>query len=282
MPKTLYQTINWQAPWYQTLAIPPLGAENFTQVKDWLNASLVTPIFNYRSHAIHFVSQDDLPPNTAYETFIAQTGNVPTRDNFHDLLGGMIWLNFPKTKAVFNQLHQQNIEQVGVQSQRSLIRNILTLFDENGGVVVSSDRSLLQDLQTFDWQTALWEKRNNWQSQLTQFFPVGHALLEKLITPRPNITAHVILLTAEQTWFEQSIDQQRQGLDNFLSQFFIKLASQTQLNSKMFQPLPVMGIPDFCEQQFATFYQDTTIFREPRHAPPSTIYTLTGHQTVTH
>lgn len=274
MVQSLYQQINWHAPWYHTLDIPLLNTQNFIHVKDWLNVSLPKPIYTYQNKSIEFVAQDELPPNIAYETFIAQTGNIPTRDNFHDLLGGLIWLNFPNTKAVFNQLHQKDIEKIGVQNQRSLIRNILTLFDENGGVVVSSDKSILQELQQFNWQAALFDKRHAWLTHQTKFFPIGHALLEKLIEPRKPITAHVLLLNAKTDFFEQSISQQRAMLDDFLTQFFLDLAAQADLNSKMFQPLPVLGIPNFYDNQTLDFYQDTSVFREPRNAPLSAIYPL--------
>lgn len=270
---SLYHAINWQALWYRTLTIPPCHT-NFHHVKDWLNTANTSTIYNYRNQPINFVAQDDLPPNTAYETFIAQTGHIPTRDNFHDLLGGVIWLNYPKAKAVFNQLHQQDIEKNGVQHQRSLIRNILTLFDENGGVVVSRDKRLLQELQQFNWQSALFDKKSQWLDGHTQFFPIGHALLEKLITPRNNITAHVILLDVSDGFFNQTIEQQRDTLDKFLCHFSLNLAQKADLTSKMFQPLPVMGIGGFSHHQTLAFYQDKTIFREPRNAPPSGIYRL--------
>ena len=291
MMNQLYHQINWQAPWYNKLAIPPLFSllkDTFSianpikpvdnPVKDWLNFSLTTPIYTYQHHPIHFVAQDDLPANTAYETFIAQTGNIPTRDNFHDLLGGLIWLNFPKTKAVFNQLHQQDIEKNGIQPKRSLLRNILTLFDENGGVVVSDDIALLQALQSFDWQTCLYAKRQTWLTEHALFFPIGHALLEKLIDPRPNITAHVILLQVEPNWLSQDSQTQRQRLDDFLSQFFLALANHETLTSKMFQPLPVLGIPNFWQPQTLYFYQNKDIFRVARLAPPSPIYTYQHHE----
>lgn len=274
MLSQLYSQINWHAPWYAPLIIPPLFIQPYCCVKDWLNASLTQPIMNYQHKAIRFVPQDNLPVDTAYETYIAKTGNIPTRDNLHDLLGGLIWLNFPKTKAVFNQLHQQDIEKTGIQPTRSVIRNILTLFDENGGVVVSSDMTVLQGLQSFNWQSALFDNRNSWLNHQTNFFPIGHALLEKLIEPRDSITAHVMLLYVAPDWHSQDVASQRVSLDNFLSQFFLTLPQAHHLTSKMFQPLPVLGIAQFRLGQSRDFYANKTIFREPRSAPPSPIYSL--------
>ena len=36
-----------------------------------------------------FVRQDELPRGEAYESFIARTGRVPTRDNLHDFFNGL-------------------------------------------------------------------------------------------------------------------------------------------------------------------------------------------------
>lgn len=269
-----YQTINWQQMWYQNLMIPPMT--NTTKcVYDWLNQScqnLTKPLTNFYQQEITFIPQSQLPENVAYETHIAKTGQIPTRDNWHDLLNGIIWLNFPKTKAIFNQLHHQDIAKNGVQASRSTLRNILTLFDENGGVVVSSQRPILQSLRNFDWKKALFDERKQWQGEQknTIFFPVGHALLEKLIQPRHNITSHLLLVLVKDDWFSLTTIEQRQQLDEYLSEFFYQLGQldDNLLTAKMFQPLPVLGIAGFCqENQQLEFYQDITIFRQQAPRP---------------
>lgn len=258
MFNTLYQAIDWQAPWYQALATLTAATTENASVADSLNAQLPDGLTNAFAKPLKFVSQDSLPEGMAYESFIAQTGNIPTRDNFHDLLGGLIWLNFPKMKAVFNQLHEQDIAQYGIQAARSRLRNVLTLFDENGGVVVSEQLPVLQALQSFDWHTALWRYRDQWQHS-TQFFPIGHALLEKMIEPRLGICAHCLLVQADRGFFELDKFSQRAQLDNWLSAFFLQHAAN--LHSKGFQPLPVLGIPEFVAEQDASFYQNTQVFR---------------------
>ena len=45
-----------------------------------------------------FVPQPGLPEGEAYESFIARTDSVPTRDKLHDLFNGLCWLRFPETK----------------------------------------------------------------------------------------------------------------------------------------------------------------------------------------
>ena len=47
------------------------------------------PTEDNQVQALKFVSQDALPEGEAYESFIATTGNIPTRDNLHDLFNGL-------------------------------------------------------------------------------------------------------------------------------------------------------------------------------------------------
>lgn len=271
MLNSLYSQIDWQKKWYQSLFVPNISKKHQTgNVADWLNnvinenrqKSINDNWQNYQHQQICFVPQEMLPKNLAYETFISQTGKIATRNNFHDLFNGLIWLNYPKTKAILNYLHHQDIEKLGVKATRSPLRNALTLFDENGGIVVSCDKPLLNDLQKFHWQTVLWHQRQKWLEDKTiQFFSFGHALLEKLMQPRKNICSHVLLLQVLPDFFIASIEEQRKKIDTFLSQIFLKIT----LQPKIFQPLPVLGIPDFClENRCQIFYQDSQVFRLPR------------------
>ncbi|MFP3562557.1 DUF3025 domain-containing protein, partial [Paraburkholderia sp. SIMBA_049] len=50
------------------------------------------PAYDHKSQTLQFVSQNALPEGEVYENFIGTTGNIPTRDNLHDLFNGSIWL----------------------------------------------------------------------------------------------------------------------------------------------------------------------------------------------
>ena len=288
--------IDFNQPWYHYLTyfpnFPKLDAKHphathshapAINIVENLNACLdrfedvnASRIANFEKLPIHFVEQACLPEGEAYESFIANTGKIPTRDNHHDLLNGLIWLNFPQAKAVFNERHAQDILQHGIHNARTALRNALTVFDENGGIVVSSDRLLLEQLQAFKWQAALVSHRANWLAQhrthrTIAFFPFGHALLEKLIEPRKNITSHTLLILVDEGWFEQSIASQRNQLDTAIAKLFQELAmpdlagNAVKLSSKSFQPLPVMGIPGYsADNVIPAFYQDEAVFRRPR------------------
>ena len=285
--------IDFNQPWYHYLTyfanFPELEAththathshapvinivENLNACLDGFEDVNASRIANFEKLPIRFVEQACLPEGEAYESFIAKTGKIPTRDNHHDLLNGLIWLNFPQAKAVLNELHAKDILRHGIHNARTALRNALTVFDENGGIVVSSDRLLLEQLQAFKWQAALVTHRANWlaQHRTIAFFPFGHALLEKLLNPRKNITSHTLLILVDEGWFEQSIANQKNQLDTAIAKLFRELAmpdlagNAVKLSSKSFQPLPVMGIPGYSDDNvIPAFYQDEAVFREPR------------------
>lgn len=285
--------IDFNQPWYHYLTyfpnFPKLDAKHpyathsqapAINIVENLNACLdryedinASRIVNFEKLPIRFVEQACLPEGEAYESFIANTGKIPTRDNHHDLLNGLIWLNFPQAKAVFNELHAKDILRHGIHNARTALRNALTVFDENGGIVVSSDRLLLEQLQAFKWHAALVTHRTNWlgQHRTIAFFPFGHALLEKLVNPRKNITSHTLVILVDEGWFAQSIDSQRNQLDTAIAKLFRQLAmpyladNAVKLSSKSFQPLPVMGIPGYSDDNvIPAFYQDEAVFRRPR------------------
>lgn len=281
-------SIDFDKPWYHYLTyfpnFPKLDAKHThapaINIVEKLNAGLDryehvndSRIGNFEKLPIRFVEQACLPEGEAYESFIANTGKIPTRDNHHDLLNGLIWLNFPQSKAVFNERHAKDILRHGIHNARTALRNALTVFDENGGIVVSSDRLLLEQLQAFKWKTALVTHRTNWlgQHRTIAFFPFGHALLEKLVNPRKNITSHTLLILVDEGWFEQSIASQRNQLDTAIAKLFHQMAmpnladNAVKLSSKSFQPLPVMGIPGYsADNVIPAFYQDEAVFRRPR------------------
>ena len=135
-----------------------------------------------------FVPQSDLPEGQAYEQFIWDTCCVPTRDNLHDFFNGLVWLEFPQAKRRINELQAQAIAQDGVGAVRGPLRDALTVFDENG-VLLQAPAALWQALRARDWQ------RLSSSCALCGPRPgcccSANALLEKLVSPRKPMVAHV-------------------------------------------------------------------------------------------
>jgi hypothetical protein len=90
--------------------------------------------------------------------------------------------------------------------------------------------------------------RSLWaQARLIVF---GHALLEKLVQPRKDITAHV--------WRVQCPAGAMAEVDRWLAG---QLTAE-RLAAKPFTPLPVLGIPGWApENENLSYYDDSMVFR---------------------
>ena len=249
----LAQAVDWQQPWLAPWRDEAATVESLlaagASVADVLNAL-------HRQSASgaaklgwmpEFVPQAALPADQAYEKFIFDTRQVPTRDNLHDLFNGLCWLRFPETKRCLNALQAAQIAQLGVQPLRGAVRDALTVFDENAALL-SAPQPLWEALQARQWQRLFVELRPLWrQARLVLF---GHALLEKLTNPRKSITAHVYRAPAP----AGSLD----GLDHWAA----GALRQADLTAKIFLPLPVLGVPGWWAQnEVLSFYDDPLVFR---------------------
>ena len=194
-----------------------------------------------------FVPAQDLPPAEPYELFIARTGTVPTRDNLHDLFNGVVWRQFPQTKRRLNLLQATSIAAQGVCGPRGVVRDAITLFDENGALLDAPD-ALWDALLARNWRRLFVELRPLWaQSRVLVF---GHALLEKLVRPRKAITAHV--------WRSPCPLHTTAEVDGWLA---AQLTAEC-LGRKPFTPLPLLGIPGWSAQnRDFSFYDDRLVFR---------------------
>lgn len=223
-----------------------------------------------------FVSQDALPEGEAYEHFIATTGNIPTRDNLHDLFNGSIWLTFPKTKALLNYYHMlemtQDADQQDKSTHRGRVRDTITVFDENGAILVTADPSIGEALIDFNWQASLVAPRDKWDNPLqlnkqsqAAVYIFGHALLEQLVHPRKPLCAHSIVLQVSQDFFGLSLSERMQYLDDKMAEYMDKLLSQNEVNPRQLAPLPILGVPHFWAENIdAEFYNDSYVFRSGR------------------
>ena len=199
---------------------------------------------------VQFVPQSDLPAGVAYESYIFQSGRCPTREGLHDFFNGLVWLNFPHTKRRLNQLHVAQIAQTGIQPVRGPARDGLTVFDENAAFLQAPD-ALWEALAAKDWRRLFVDLRPLWaQAHLVLF---GHALLEKLVSPRKPITAHVYRAHAA----IHSIA----SLDTWMAADL----SADKLAAKPFAHLPVLGVPGWWPaNETPGFYDDLSVFRRPK------------------
>jgi hypothetical protein len=245
-PASLSSSVDWERAWLDPWREPGQRvAQAFASgisCHEALNREPGAPV--------RFAPQGSLPPDEAYERYIFESGTVPTRDNLHDFFNGLCWLRFPLTKKKLNQLQATQIAAAGVAPLRGPVRDALTVFDENAAFL-SAPQPLWDALVERDWQRLFVDLRPLWQEARLVLF--GHALLEKLASPRKPITAHIY---------------RAQPAMNSIAELDAWVAgdlSADKLAAKPFAPLPVLGVPGWwAENENFSFYDDSFVFRPSR------------------
>ena len=254
------EVIDWSAPWLAHLRdkgeFAARQAHEDVPLFETLNQCLTSPV--------RFVSQSSLPRSVAYEQFIFDTQQCPTRDGLHDFFNALYWDLFPITKARLNQLQAEQIAQLGSVTQRGAVRDAMTLFDENGALLIAPPE-LWDALIAMDWQRLFVPLRPLWQQ--ARLVPFGHALLEKLVHPRKPITAHVYIaqFTIKNIANESINTPATIEFHSYLDAFIAADLSAKKLASKPFAPLPILGVPNWWEDNGnPQFYDDEAVFRKRR------------------
>ncbi len=240
--------IDWSRPWLvrwrergQALA----ERVRCAGLVDALNTSGADCV-RLRAGRLRFVEQRALPAGEAYEAFIARTACVPTRANLHDFFNGLAWLVQPDVKRRLNELQAGQIAAEGPGVRRGVVRDALTLLDENGALL-QAPQPLVEALRERDWRALFVTRRALWADARFELF--GHALLEKLIRPRKPIVAHVWLVP---------IAESRPDAFGALA----GMLTAPALAARPYLPLPVLGVPGWWPANAAAaFYDDAAVFR---------------------
>ena len=271
------QTLEWNkaallrsplfAPLHPVLA--ELELECFPTLDD-CNALLAAhhPPITVRSGApLRFVAQQrgKLPLEAQYEPRCYLTGEVQMREhNWHDLLNALVWLTFPKTKAALNARHYHALmeENASGQTGRGAVRDVNTLFDESGVIVVYADAELAKLLRNFKWKELFWQRREQVRAAMG-FYLVGHGLYEKALQPYVGMTAQGLLLAVEPAFFSWPPAQQLKHLDSLLADY---LAMPEYCRStRDLSPVPLLGVPGWAaDNDCAVYYDNTAYFRPGR------------------
>jgi hypothetical protein len=244
-----FGAIDWSQPWYAPWRDPgerlAAAIAAGAPVHEALNFASAPPV--------RFVPQDALPEGLAYERFIFERRQCPTREGLHDFFNGLAWRGFPQAKSRLNQLQASEIARDGVGAVRGPVRDAITVFDENGALL-DAPGPLWEALLARQWRRLFVDLRPLWaQARLVVF---GHAMLEKLVAPRKDMTAHV--------WRAPAPLASLQDADAWLA---ARLDPAT-LAAKPFTPLPVLGVPAWWgANEDASFYDDARVFRPAR--PPA-------------
>jgi hypothetical protein len=235
--------IDWSQPWFS-----PWRGAGERVARRITDTVLLHEALNAEDSApVRFIGQAVLPPGQAHEQYIADSANCPVRPGLHDFFNGICWLGLPQSKARLNRLQAAEIEARGVGAVRGPVRDAITLFDENGALL-DAPHELWKALLDRDWQRLFVELRPLWSQ--ARVLVVGHALLEKLVSPRKALTAHVWRLPV-------ALDSLASADALLATQFTPEL-----LAGKPFAPLPLLGIPGWhAGNSDVCFYDDAQVFR---------------------
>jgi hypothetical protein len=205
------------------------------------------------------------PTSEPYELCVHERGEMHFRErDWHDFFNVLAWLTYPQTKAALNDAQSAALKERPCasdgRSQRGRRRDALTLFDENGAVVVASDPTLLEDLRCFRWKRLFVERRSDVNAAMGMFV-FGHALLAKALSPYVGMTAHSMLFKVAPGLLAQDVDAQIRALDSQIAEAITTLAAPAMLS-----PLPVLGVPGWWrDNEDPRFYDKAEYFRGGRH-----------------
>ncbi|HKY03103.1 MAG TPA: DUF3025 domain-containing protein [Burkholderiales bacterium] len=197
-----------------------------------------------------------------YERAVFETGAVPTRaDNWHDLFNALAWFAFPLAKALLNRLHIQELAKQ-LSPMRSTARDALTVYDESGMVILCADGRLKALLRDFRWKELFWMQRDSVRQSM-RFYVFGHALHEQLLRPYAGITAKAVIVDADIETLTLDPLAALALVDRAVCDYFEEPGAPRI--ARGFQPVPVLGIPDWWpENTQESYYEDTRYFRPGR------------------
>ncbi|MGZ5261576.1 MAG: DUF3025 domain-containing protein, partial [Burkholderiales bacterium] len=232
-------------------------------------------VTNERGDSIRLVAESSRLES--YEVRVYRRGELQVRErDWHDLFNVLAWLAYPRSKAALNARHFSALlqesgdagrpEQTRGRPNRSRVRDALTLFDESGAIVVSSDPQLIADLRAFRWKKLFWGARGHVASAM-RFYVFGHGILEKALSPYVGMTAHAVPLVTGAEFMETPFEQQIARIDQLVAACVTEIDGMT--TPRLLAPLPLLGVPGWWTgNQDESFYDNAFYFRSGRRSRP--------------
>jgi hypothetical protein len=241
------------------------GLDAYQQLLDGLEE----PLRTQHGAALKIVPQEGKPDHFEqhYAPRIYLNGEIQTRtENWHDFFQLLTWFIFPRTKAVINAIHIPKAKariEAGVDiGRRSPVENMLSLFDEGGAVLLSSDETLLQLVRDFKWKELFWQRRDELADKF-DCITFGHAMYEKGLKPYLGMTANTILLHVDEGYFTQPQAERLAYIDEQLARIFE--AGERYTQPRDLQPFPILGMPGWdADNMNETYYDNSDYFRPGR------------------
>jgi hypothetical protein len=259
----------WESPLFAPLhpILADFGGDVFPDLQDCnkLLAAVNPPITVQNGMPLRFVPQEcgKLSFEAQYEPRCYLTGEVQMRaHDWHDLFNALVWLTFPKTKAAINERHYRALAQQKklANSGRGTVRDVNTLLDESGVLIVYADADLAGLLRDFKWKELFWQRRAQVRTNMG-FYLFGHGLYEKALRPYIGMTGQGLLMAVKPEFFSWTPARQLIQLDSMLADYLAMPAHCC--STRELSPLPLLGIPGWAADNDSTTYYDNTGYFRP-------------------
>ena len=188
-----------------------------------------------------------------YERRVVERNELIVRtDNLHDVMNALVWLTFPKTKRAISEVHVA----LGVTADgktRPRRRDVLTLFDEAGAIILSQRDDLKKLHEAHRWRELFVNHRQDFVDE-ARVMLFGHGALEQLgSNPHRGLTVKAL-------WLPLVRDTSLPTVDVWMATRIS--AGQLLADNEYRLPLPILGIPGwFAENERAECYDDIDVFR---------------------
>ncbi|MBL8386064.1 MAG: DUF3025 domain-containing protein [Burkholderiales bacterium] len=243
--------------------VAALPQDRWPDHADWSALARTRGVTNARGLPIAFVPPAaPAPAALAFERRILERGEVETRPAcWHDAFHACAWLAFPRAKAAINALHvAEGLD--ATPNRRSVVRNLLTLFDEGGLVVLSADPALLDLVRGFRWHELFWVRREAVCRQM-DFTIFGHALYERTLAMDFGATGRALLFAADAALLAAPVAARLAWIDARLAALFRDPSGLGA--TALLQPVPINGIPGWNAANLGEdYFRDTRQFRPGR------------------
>lgn len=233
---------------------------HFEQHEQWPNINDYARLFKQKNMPVIPVpqAQQITRYEDQYEPRVYLKKELQTRtENWHDFFNALVWLSFPQTKSALNRLHYQQSQQRQPGSNRSLLENRITQFDECGALIISDKPELLQLIREHNWIELFIQQRELFKQHI-RCIVFGHAIYEKALAPYIGMTCHGILVESKDLLANAN---NLELIDEYLSQHWVDVLQE---NPQKLQAFPILGIPGFWPIQDERFYKNEGYFRKPR------------------
>jgi len=201
------------------------------------------------------------PPTRAlgaleFERRLVDANELIVRPNdLHDTLNALVWRRFPRMKRAISELHVA-LGAAATANARPRRRDVLTLFDEAGALLLS-ERTDLPALHAAHAWRALFVDRRAAFARDVRVILFGHGALEQLAgNAHRGLTVKALWVAYPGTIGLPALDA---ALAAQITAGTLLAADEPRL------PLPLLGVPGwFAENEDPRCYDDASVFRPRR------------------